>query len=73
MPNSADAGRPSWDDENARRLVNRTIIVGITHLAEDRTVAEQRQVHGRIKEVDGRKASESNSNPMARCTGSRRT
>jgi hypothetical protein len=42
-------GAPAWDEERARWLVNRTVIVGVTHLAADgKTVVNREHFHGMI-------------------------
>ena len=40
---------PVWDEERAKWLVGRTVIVGVTHLAGDgQTVANKEHFHGMI-------------------------
>lgn len=48
---SRDGSRPSWDEEFARRLVGKRVIVGLTRFDADGNLLEQRQFHGEIADV----------------------
>jgi hypothetical protein len=45
----SDETVPSWDDDRARWLVGKHVLVGVTHLASDgKTVVTKEQFHGMI-------------------------
>lgn len=48
----SDDSNPAWDDERARGLVGRHILIGITSLTADDEIIEQRQMHGDIEQID---------------------
>jgi len=44
---------PAWDDDDARRLVGKYVLVGVTYLASDgSTVTSQAQYHGRVTKAE---------------------
>lgn len=50
-----DDDRPHWDEDDARKLLRRQIIVGVTVLSADDELIEQKQLHGEIVIVDERR------------------
>ena len=51
----ANDEKPPWDDQQARQLVGRHILIGVTKKSADGKVIEQQQMHGLIDQVDERK------------------
>src|SRR6267378_2326596 len=43
--------RPEWDQEQAERMLGKTVLVGLTYVDEDDNVLSQVQRHGTIRQV----------------------
>ena len=48
MPTGRDQERPVWDEELARRLKGRLVLVGLTYFDESGTLVEQREFFGHV-------------------------
>lgn len=44
--------RPVWSDRTARKLLGKTLLIGITRVTADNEIIDRHQMHGHIAEAD---------------------